>query len=310
MVAAVWTGTIYRCSFQRQTPCFMLLACRLGWLVFLVVCIFTVSSCAENSFEGVDRKRGRVLTADPDMSRRVLRCRACRALATTLADEVLYPEQEKQGERTGAQETNTVKSGRRQRLVVAVHEAIDSLCQRVKKQKNIGEITDSGSEDNHSVDTARSPETSVDSHADSEYEQGILAGIESVCDEVLEEVSDDLADRSFALLMPERVKHLGKLVDKRGLLDVCETQQHCTAEVYNVMRHESKMARLLLQKKSSKGETNSQSKVPLAHSVMAAVPAHTILRVVGMLLFFIALLGWHLRGRCASAPVPTKTKSC
>ncbi|EKF26517.1 hypothetical protein MOQ_009783, partial [Trypanosoma cruzi marinkellei] len=137
------------------------------------------------------------------------RCRTCVALATLFREEVMLPAMDEQhtlASQTGRKDSDAVRAGARQRLVVKMHDAVDGLCRRVHE---IHRMENNRPGFRHTA--AAGGTVNVEEkgkqlrlHEDDMFgsRKAVRDAVDVLCDTVLEEVNEPLAQRVFAVLLP------------------------------------------------------------------------------------------------------------
>ncbi|KEG10661.1 hypothetical protein DQ04_03451030 [Trypanosoma grayi] len=268
-------------------------------------------------------------TANDVDPREEYRCRACVAIATVFHAEFLQPaaltqEQSSAGSRTSS---DAVRAGVRQRLVVDVHDAVDGLCRRVRELHGAENALQQQRRSGGGGDT--SPQRlrlNADDVAGSR--RSVRDRINAVCDDVLEDVNEPLAQEAFVKLMPERVKRssrddaaVGSESEYRlGEVGAfCERQKLCEPYIAYHITQEAAVARRLQQRMAEQQQQQRekygallytmerlQAVLLLAsaeHSALLVGCAVLLTTVMGLLLF-----AWRRGGVAAAAPRKVHSK--
>ncbi|RNF21601.1 uncharacterized protein Tco025E_03337 [Trypanosoma conorhini] len=193
-----------------------------------------------------------------EVTRREYRCRTCVALATVFREEVLRPAAGMQRAAAAAadrSDSDAVRAGARQRLVVNVHDAIDGLCRRVhelhRAEHKVRAVDASGREG------AAEMREELRLHEDDVLgsRRAVRDAVDGLCAAVLEEVNEPLALEAFAALLPKSKKPDEASATERDAAHqlgeagaFCERQQMCgPATLQNIANEDATRRRLAQQ---------------------------------------------------------------
>ncbi|RNF07869.1 hypothetical protein TraAM80_03127 [Trypanosoma rangeli] len=257
-------------------------------LLLLLLSLLFSHVCGAASTDGGDVEDAAELT------RREYRCRTCVTLATVFQEEILRPAagmQQAMSAAAGRKESDAVRAGARQRLVVNMHDSIDGLCHRVRElhraENKMRAVDASG------LGSAEERRDKLRLHEDDLLgsRRALRGAVDDLCEAVLEEVNEPLSQKAFAALLPNGVRPDEASATESdaahqlgGAGAFCERQGICRPSTLQTIAREDATRRRLVQQR-----TNApQHSLPWWGASKAALVAPAILLVLltaGILLY-------------------------
>ncbi|ESS54932.1 hypothetical protein TCDM_13639 [Trypanosoma cruzi Dm28c] len=232
------------------------------------------------------------------------RCRTCVALATLFREDVMLPAVgglHTLSSQTGRKDSDAVRAGARQRLVVKMHDAVDGLCRRVHEihrveTNRLGFVT-------AETDSTEEKGKQLRLHEDDLFgsRRAVRDAVDALCDAVLEEVNEPLAQRAFAALLPASKKSdeeswtEGKETHQLGEAGAfCEHQRICTPSAVQSIVQEEEMRRQAIERLAKKQETGEKQQHFLSFESWGA---SNVTLMVPVILLVMLTSGFLLRRR-------------